>query len=103
MTAAWEGMWIVITGSIVGDPGSGYRTEYTSDLRPFSHKSEAVSHGFTLGRSDDFNLGFVRGGQLESLWWMDKRLYQDAATFTDIPERLAAIGREIGLEAVGRG
>jgi hypothetical protein len=92
MPAAWEGMWIVITGSAVGDPGSGYGTEYTSDLRKFGRKSEAVSHGFTLGRSDDFNLGFVRGGRLESMWWMDKRVRNDAET-------LARIGREIGLEA----
>ena len=92
MPAAWEGMWIVIAGNAVGDQGSGYGVEHASDLRKFSHKSEAVSHGFTLGRSDDFNLGFVRGGRLESMGWMDKRVGNDAET-------LARIGREIGLEA----
>ena len=78
MTAAWEGMWIVITASIVGDPEHGHSTEYASDLREFSHKADAVSHGFTLGRVDDFNLGFVRGGRLESMWWMEKRFTEDA-------------------------
>lgn len=97
MPAAWEGMWIVVTGNAVGDQGNGYGTEYTSDLRKFSHKSDAVSHGFTLGRSDDFNLGFVRGGRLESMWWMDERVYQDVEHLKEIPERLAEIGREIGL------
>jgi hypothetical protein len=88
----WSGMWIVITGTITGNPERGYVTEYASDLREFSHKSEAVDHGFTLSRSDDFNLGFVRNGRLESLWWMDKRRGEDA-------EALARIGREIGLNA----
>jgi hypothetical protein len=97
MPAAWEGMWIAITGSVVGDPERGFRTEYSSDLREFSHKSDAVSHGFTLGRSDDFNLGFMRGGRLESMWWMDERVYQDPASLTENAARLAEIGREIGL------
>jgi len=90
MPAAWEGMWIVIAGDAVGDQSTGYRSEYHSDLREFSHKSEAASHGFTLGRSDDFNLGFVRGGRLESMWWMDERVRNDAET-------LAKIGEQIGL------
>jgi hypothetical protein len=91
MAAAWEGMWIVITGSVSGDPEHTYRTEYDSDLREFSHKSDAVKHGFTLSRMDDFNLGFVRDGRLESMWWMEKRVDNDADT-------LARIGREIGLK-----
>lgn len=98
MTAVWEGTWIVITGSVTGDDRHGFGTEYTSYLREFSHKSDAVRHGFTLGRSDDFNLGFVRGGRLESMWWMDERVYQDAKHLKEVPERLAEISREIGLK-----
>lgn len=97
MTAVWEGMWVVITGSATGD--HGIYTEYSSDLREFSRKADAVSHGFTLGRSDDFNLGFIRGGRLESMWWMDERVYQDPVGLREIPERLAEIGRGIGLNA----
>jgi hypothetical protein len=88
----WSGVWIVITGTVTGNPADGYRTEYASDLREFSHKHAATRHGFTLGRSDDFNLGFVRNGRLESLWWMEDRTHGDAET-------LARIGREIGLTA----
>jgi len=91
MPSAQEGAWIVIAGSITGDPERGFSTTYDSDLREFSHKPDAVSHGFTLGRSDDFNLGFVRSGRLESLWWMDKQIGEH-------PETLARIGREMGLK-----
>lgn len=85
--ARGHGEWIVIAGTI-----TGYRAEYTSDLRGFSRRSEAVVHGFTLGRLDDFNVGFVCDGQLGSLWWMDKQVSESAAT-------LARIGAEIGLRA----
>jgi hypothetical protein len=87
---AMPGAWIVITATVNGNPEGGYTTEYASDLQEFDGKSAAVGHGFQLGRSDDFNLGLVRKGQLESFWWMGKRFPDDAA-------KLAAIGREIGL------
>lgn len=87
-------MWIVIIGSAVGNPEDGYRVAHDWDRRTFGHKSAAVGHGFQLGRSDDFNLGFIRNGRLESLWWMDHKLSEDEAT-------LAEIGREIGLSGHG--
>ncbi len=83
-------MWIVILRSAVGNPEDGYDIASTSDLRKFSHKSEAIGHGFTLGNDDDFNVGFIRNGRLESLWWMDHRINEDQATLDET-------GREIGL------
>lgn len=84
-------VWIVIIGSVVGNQGDGFHITHNSDLREFGHKPDVISHGFALARSDDFNVGLVRGGRLESLWWMDKNLSEDAET-------LAEISREIGLQ-----
>ncbi len=89
--AEWTGMWITITSHAVGNDRDGFRVAYDWDHRQFSHKADAVSNGFELTGSDDFNVGFVRNGRLESLWWMDKNLSEDKAT-------LDGIGREIVLD-----
>lgn len=47
---------------------------YTSDLETFKTIKEAISHGFTLERSDDFNIGVLIGKKLKQLLWMDKPL-----------------------------
>lgn len=82
--------YITIAGSIVGNPRDGYQIEHYWDGKRFATKAEAVANGFTMGRSDDFNVGIVRGRTLASLWWMDKQLIEPSGT-------LAAIATEIGL------
>jgi hypothetical protein len=90
MPEPWTGMWITITGHAIGNDRDGFRIAYDWDRRQFSHKSEAVSNGFEATGTDDFNVGFIENGRLESLWWMEKNLGEDEST-------LAEIGREIGL------
>ncbi len=87
----WIGLWITVTGHAIGNDRDGFRVAYDWDHRQFSHKADAVANGFKLTGADDFNLGFVRDGRLESLWWMDKNLSEDKIT-------LEQVGREIGLE-----
>lgn len=84
--------WITLIGYAVGDERQGFRICHAWEGRRFGTKPEAISNGFAVACSDDFNVGLVRGGGLESVWWMDHKIDED-------PETLAEIGREIGLAA----
>lgn len=85
-------IWIVIQCSAVGNPEAGYRCAYDWDLKRFHDKKRAISHGFKIQGSDDFNLGEVVGGKLVGLWWMDEKIDESEETLKEIQE-------EIGLEA----
>jgi hypothetical protein len=80
--------YIALCGSIVGS--GPFRTEYAFDGKRFPERAAAISHGFTLGRSDDFNIGVLRDGKLISVDWMEKTI--DAS-----PELMAWISKEISL------
>lgn len=67
--------------------------EYLSDLIRHDTRDEAISHGFNLADSDDFNIGEVEDGRLVSLDWMQKPVGES-------PETLAQIAELIGLEAL---
>lgn len=82
--------YIVIIGHAVGNERDGFRITHEWDGRWFALMAPAVSHGFELAESDDFNIGVVENGRLAGLLWMDERI--DAT-----PESLAEIGTEIGL------
>jgi hypothetical protein len=82
--------YITLAASVTGNPERGYRIEHYWDGKRFSTKAEAVSNGFELDRSDDFNVGIVSGHGLLSVWWMDEQIDEP-------PETLAAIAKEIGL------
>lgn len=82
--------YITVTGSVTGDPASGYQVNRHWDGRRFATKPEAVSNGFEVAESDDFNVGVVENGKLASVWWMDEQIDEP-------PEVLAAIAKEIGL------
>jgi hypothetical protein len=86
----WTGMWITLTAQAEGNERDGFRIAHYWDGKKFSHKSEAVSNGFTTGRSDDFNVALTGGLGLAEIWWMDKRI-------EETPGTLAEISREIGL------
>jgi hypothetical protein len=92
-------IYVVITGQAEGNDRDGFRIAYYWSGQHFATKPEAVSHGFEIRGSDDFNIGLVRNGELVSFWWMDHQIGETA-------EDLARIGRECGLErlrAVARG
>lgn len=106
MTTTTE-TYIVIVARVVGNPGAGFEIVHEWDGREFDRKPDAVSHGFELAGSDDFQIGVLepraharwgtRTGpdvvecqELVSLWWMDKQLAEPE-------ESLEAINKEIGL------
>ena len=82
--------YIVLVAHAVGNPEVGYKVVHDWDGQQFTRKPEAVSHGFELRKSDDFNIGVVSKGRLVSLWWMDHQV-------TESTETLAEISREISL------
>lgn len=84
--------YIVITSQAEDGGSTGFSIIHYWDARTFTHKSDAVSHGFRSRGSDDFNIGVVRNGRLLSVWWMDHQV-------SEPQDALTAIGQEIGLEA----
>lgn len=82
---------MTIISQAEGDDRDGFRITHYTDGHQFATKGEAVSRGFELAASDDFNIGQISAGRLASLWWMDDRL-----DLTDAD--LAEVGRDIGLE-----
>lgn len=86
--------WIVVVGRAWMNP-TGHGMNYYWHGEVFTDKALAVSHGFVMADSDDFNLGRVEDGRLVSLWWMDNNLDESA-------EVLAEIERQISLKAWSR-
>ena len=64
--------YIVIATSMVGTPRSGYGFDYCVYPRRHLSRPEAQSYGFTIGRSDDFNIGVLRREELVAVLWMDE-------------------------------
>jgi hypothetical protein len=81
--------YIVICQSVVGNPETGYTTEYNWDGMRFATSKSAISHGFEVRDSDDFNIGVLRGDTLTEFRWMDKPMDE---------EYLDEIAERIGLE-----
>lgn len=80
--------FIVLCGQIVGDGSTPYRTEYGFDGERFADRAAAIAHGFTMDRSDDFNIGVVTGGKLVSVDWMDEAIDTDPALMAEISEQI---------------
>lgn len=76
----------VICQSIVGSTAVGFRTIYVMNGRRFGTRQAAIDYGFTLGRSDDFNIGVWENRDLISIDWMDKPVETDAALLRKIQE-----------------
>ena len=99
--------YIVLVAHAVGNPEVGYKVVHDWDGQQFTRKPEAVSHGFEVAKSDDFQIGVLREvaharwgtrtgpavvglWELASLWWMDEQI-------AETEESLEAINEEIGL------
>ena len=74
----------VICASIVGSMSEGFGTFYSLDEDRFPTRKEAISHGFTFDRSDDFNIGVWSGSKLVSIDWMEKVVDADPALLRTI-------------------
>ena len=88
--AVKEPIYFVICGQAVGGDGQPITIGYSCDHQYFNTRAEAISHGFTKGRSDDFNIGVMQDGKLTSLDWMEKKVTTD-------PEKLAQIQSDLWL------
>jgi hypothetical protein len=78
----------VLCGQIVGDGSQPYVTVYGFDDKRFPDRQQAIDHGFTLDRSDDFNIGVIEDGKLVSLDWMEKPVDTDPTLLADIAEQI---------------
>ncbi|EOA0097311.1 TPA: antitoxin [Klebsiella aerogenes] len=82
--------YVVIQQYVWANEG-GHGIEYCSDLIHYDNRADAISHGFQLAESDDFNIGVIESGNLVSFDWMDKPVGESEGT-------LAQIAELIGLE-----
>lgn len=69
--------YVVITQQVEGNTESGFDTYYYSDLKLFDDRKQAISHGFKMGRSDDFNVATIKGGRLVAFGWMERDFIED--------------------------
>lgn len=81
--------YIVICGQATG--GGPFRIEYSTDGERFPNRARAITHGFTKGRLDDFNIGVLEDGKLVSIDWMEE-------TVEEIPAYLAVVSEQLGLK-----
>ena len=78
---------MVVAASIVGTPAK-YEHVYDSDGATYPTRADAISAGFRLRGSDDFNIGILRHGRLVELAWMDERIDEDQDTLDKIAAQL---------------
>jgi hypothetical protein len=67
----------VICQSVLGGGDDGFSIAYAVDSKRFDTRQAAINYGFTLDRSDDFNIGVWDGEDLISLDWMEKSVDRD--------------------------
>ncbi len=77
---------VIVTNAVTTGDGFGF-VHYVSPHK-FLTRPAAQRHGFTLGRSDDFNIGVLRGGDLVAVLWMDEVVDDDPSA---IAERAEAV------------
>ncbi len=79
--------WFVVAAYMVTN--SVPAVIYYPDPQRFPTREAAVEHGFTLGRSDDFNVAAAEGRTLAWFGWMDKPLTDD----------IPAVAKQLGLSS----
>ncbi|MEQ8764561.1 MAG: hypothetical protein RL885_11585 [Planctomycetota bacterium] len=80
--------YIVLTQNFV-TVGGNHEIVWSSDLKRFEKRKDAVSHGFEIGRCDDFNVGTIESDRLVAVGYMES----DCEGCFDV----AAIAKELGL------
>ena len=81
--------YIVILQSVICSPTTPIELAYSWDGEEFNERNQAISHGFEIRGSDDFNIGILNGRRLVGFSWMDESIDED----------LIAVAKKIGLEA----
>jgi hypothetical protein len=82
--------YIVIVPRVVGGDRTPMTIVHGFDGSNFERRGDAISYGFEIVGSDDFNIGLVENGSLRSIWWMDELI-------DELEETIRKIVREIGL------
>lgn len=80
--------YIVVIGRAVGSSDTGFQILYSSDMKKFKNREEALRHGEDITDSDDFNIGILKDGELISLDWGYKVVSSDSETLNKIAEDL---------------
>jgi hypothetical protein len=83
-----ETQYIVILQSVVGN----FEIAYEWDFEAFKTLKQAIKHGFTLDRSDDFNIGIIRDGHLVQLNWMEKNIDEELEVLKEIEKHIDLAG-----------
>lgn len=82
---------IVIIASAFCSPNGPIGVSYSWDGKCHAKLEDAITDGYHIRDSDDFNIGRVVSGKLIELTWMGKKLDEPKS-------QLRKIGAEIGLE-----
>lgn len=82
--------YVTLCAQVVGNPETGFEVAHHWDGRYFADKAAAISNGFSIRDSDDFNVGVIEKGALASMWWMDHQI-------DETPESLREIAAECGI------
>jgi hypothetical protein len=70
--------WFATAASIYGFGPGKWDEYYSWDGQTFSSRELAISHGWSLYGSDDFNVGYMEDGTLVWFGWMNKEFgWQD--------------------------
>ncbi len=84
--------YVVICTHVVGNAADYEFVHYVSP-KLCTTVDEAQSYGFTFGRSDDFNIGVVRRGELVAVLWMDELVDDEPS---EIADRAKAVRLALG-------
>ncbi len=71
--------------------GHACGVHYDWDGERFASRKSAIKHGFTLDRSDDFNIGVLVNNELASFDWMDEPLETTAGEIAEIAEQIGVM------------
>lgn len=79
--------WVALRGRVVGGPSDPYRIVYDWDDNYYESRGYAISAGFDLAESDDFNVARVENGRLVWFGWMDEPHEEDDWPREELAER----------------
>lgn len=82
--------YLAIHSEVNGNERTGFHRDWHWDGIVFDRRELAVAHGFTFGRSDDFNIGVVdsKTGRLASIDWMETVVDDGATVLTEVDAAL---------------
>ena len=80
--------YIVLCGNFVSSGENAFSLEYDWDFQEFDSMDEAIEHGLTLDRSDDFNIAEIIGKRVMALYWMENKLEEPSEHLREIERQI---------------